>query len=166
MELTIVRSRVPPPKETVYQIPLRVIETTLKHLQKYGDVDLEAVGYWIGPYKDCAATTDRLWVPRFKATVVSYDVEPAEMLRLKKDLDGSGYVLLAQVHSHPGDAFHSDRDDINAASPWLGFISVVVPDGGRISRPFFDAAEVFEHAGKCRWRHLDQEEKRSRFIVQ
>ena len=166
MELTTVRTGIPPPEETVYQVPVCVIETTLKHLQKYGDDGLEAVGYWIGSYEDRAATTARLWVPRFEATAVSYDVEPAEMLRLKRELDGSGYLLLAQVHSHPGHAFHSGRDDINAASPWPGFISVVVPDGGRISRPFFDAAEVFEHAGNCRWRHLDQEEKRSRFIVQ
>lgn len=165
MEITLQAKGIPVPQATVYKVPSEVVEGTLAHLRNFGRMGLEAVGYWIGPCEETEAKVAGLWVPHFHATPVSYDVEPSEMLRLKQELDESAYVLLAQVHSHPGSAFHSGRDDIHAASPWPGFISVVVPNGGRVMRPFFAASEVFEHLGKAKWRRLGEKEKHSRFLI-
>ena len=82
-----------------------------------------------------------------------------ELLRLKNRLDQSGLCLLAQVHSHPGAAFHSSRDDLNAASPWPGFISIVVPNGGWIADGFWASVEAYELLGAAKWKHLNGAEK-------
>lgn len=53
-------------------------------------------------------------------------------------------MLLAQVHSHPGDAFHSHGDDERPAEHSDGFLSIVIPNYGRgVQRPA-DCA-VFEY---------------------
>ncbi|MCI0724933.1 MAG: Mov34/MPN/PAD-1 family protein [Acidobacteria bacterium] len=165
MDVTIVATELPLPRETRYQLSSEVVRKTLDHLRGYGQRGLEAVGYWLGSYTGRVAQVRQLWIPHFDATGVSYDVSPLEMLRLKRELDQYRYVLLAQVHSHPGEAFHSSRDDRLAASPWPGFVSVVVPNGGRIMDPFVEAVEIFEHVGSGSWRHLEEQEKRSRFVV-
>lgn len=165
MHVTLNATSVVAPASTVYRVAESIIKGTLSHLRKYARQGMEGVGYWVGSYRPLEAEVGELWIPRFEATSVSYDVRPQEMLRLRKELDASGHVLLAQVHSHPGSAFHSSRDDVYAASPWPGFISIVVPNGGRINRPFFEVAEVFECSGGSQWRRLGPEEKYSRFVV-
>lgn len=145
-----------------YKVPPSITKATLNHLRVYAES--EAVCFWLGRVNDKGpgVVTD-LWVPRFTATAVSYDVAPIEMLRLKTYLDESDLCLLAQVHSHPGAAFHSRRDDFNAASPWPGFISIVVPNGGGISGRFWELVEVCELLGAGEWRRLNQGEKARRF---
>lgn len=54
--------------------------------------------------------------------------------------------LLAQVHSHPGAAYHSPGDDDGATSFHDGFISIVVPEFAR-GEPNLGQCAVFEFAG-------------------
>jgi proteasome lid subunit RPN8/RPN11 len=145
-----------------YEVPPSITAQTIAHLRRYPVT--EAVCFWLGTRGDGqAAKISEVWVPEFSATPVSYDIEPLEMLRLKEHLDQAKMSLFVQVHSHPGGAFHSRRDDLNAASPWLGFISVVVPNHGHISTGFWESVEVYELLGSASWKHLDTKEKRERF---
>src|SRR5260370_38547778 len=118
-----------------YVVPPNITSETLTHLRRHAAT--EAACFWLGTLvhgKKAVVLT--VWVPKFAATAVSYEIEPMEMLRLKNNLDSAGLGRLAQVHSHPGRAFHSRRDDLNSASPWPGFISIVIPNGGRIPGGF------------------------------
>ena len=45
-------------------------------------------------------------------------------------LHRSGLLLLAQVHSHPGEAYHSEADDRYAIVTAEGGYSLVAPDFG------------------------------------
>ncbi len=59
-----------------------------------------------------------------------------------------GLVIIAQVHSHAGDAFHSKTDDAWTFDTSEGFISIVVPEYGKITwricqtGPFIDAQKT------------------------
>jgi len=145
-----------------YQVPPSITTETIAHLRRYRVT--EAVCFWLGtPGAEQRARISEIWVPEFTATPVSYDIQPLEMLRLKQHLDEKSLALLVQVHSHPGGAFHSRRDDLNAASPWPGFISVVVPDHGNISGGFWESVEIYELLGSASWKHLETREKLERF---
>lgn len=142
-----------------HRVPPGITSETLRHLQAFRRT--EAVCFWLGKSEDGSVL--ELWVPKFAATAVSYDIEPVEMLRLKNYLDATGLILVAQVHSHPGMAFHSGTDDQHAASPWPGYISIVVPNGGRIVGDFWNAVEAYERVEGGGWRQIKGAEKRSRF---
>jgi hypothetical protein len=57
----------------------------------------------------------------------------------------------ARIHSHPGDAFHSDTDDANPGLTAQGALSIVVPYFGLGLRRGIEACAVFvlDHG---RWR--------------
>jgi hypothetical protein len=57
-----------------------------------------------------------------------------ELHRLNVHLYEKQIKLVAQIHSHPTDAYHSDTDDAYAIATVLGSLSIVVPDFA--SRPF------------------------------
>lgn len=146
-----------------YCVPPGITQETLAHLRRYRTT--EAVCFWLGTYtENGSGEVEEIWVPEFTATAVSYDIQPLEMLRLKEHLTAAGNNLLTQVHSHPGAAFHSSRDDMNAASPWPGFISIVVPDHGHIAGAFLESVEIYELLGGAEWRHLSRKEKLTRFF--
>jgi|SRR5882724_106948 len=145
-----------------YHVPPSITGETIAHLRRYSIT--EAVCFWLGtPNPGGTANVSEVWIPEFTATPVSYDVHPLEMLRLKSHLDEAHLSLLVQVHSHPGAAFHSSRDDLNAASPWPGFISIVVPSHGHITGEFWKSVEIYELLGGAEWMHLTLKEKLERF---
>lgn len=61
-------------------------------------------------------------------------LEGAALHRLNVWLHKNGERLIAQVHSHPTEAFHSSMDDDYAVVTAAGSLSLVVPDFA--SRPF------------------------------
>jgi hypothetical protein len=76
-------------------------------------------------------------------------------------------VLLAQVHTHPGRAFHSWTDDEWAIADSAGFFSVVVPCFARfgLKRMFAGGAVVHERMANGEWRELRLKEVRRRFHI-
>jgi hypothetical protein len=59
----------------------------------------------------------------------------------------------ARIHSHPGDAFHSDTDDANPALTAQGSLSIVVPYFGLGLRRGIEACAVFVF-DRGRWRAM------------
>lgn len=61
-------------------------------------------------------------------------VDGDELHRLNVYLHETGLRLIAQVHSHPTVAYHSETDDRYAVATTIGCFSLVVPDFA--ARPF------------------------------
>lgn len=55
----------------------------------------------------------------------------------------TGELLLARIHSHPGEAFHSDTDDANPALTFRGALSIVAPFFGLGLRRGLDACAIY-----------------------
>lgn len=76
--------------------------------------------------------------------------EMARVIAYAMDLD---LQIVAQVHTHPVDAFHSDGDEDGANIRYDGFISIVLPHyGARL--PEFTGAAIY-HCRGDRWSLLD-----------
>jgi hypothetical protein len=77
-------------------------------------------------------------------------VEGAALHRLNVWLHKNGERLIAQVHSHPTEAFHSSMDDDYAVVTTAGSFSLVVPDFA--ARPFaVDDCAVYRLNVQGRW---------------
>jgi len=61
---------------------------------------------------------------------VGYFVSGETLFQLNRALADTGLRLIAQVHSHPGEAYHSEADDRYAIVTVDGGFSLVVPDFG------------------------------------
>ncbi|WP_246672244.1 MULTISPECIES: Mov34/MPN/PAD-1 family protein [unclassified Mesorhizobium] len=109
-----------------------------KHLATVGQAGYEGLGLWVGKTAGETATVERALIPQQRlirtASGVGVRIEGDELHRLNVWLFENKLRILAQVHSHPTDAYHSGTDDENAIATAIGSLSLVVPDFA--SRPF------------------------------
>ena len=75
------------------------------------------------------------------------------MEALQERLVRDRYMIGAQVHSHPHEAFHSVADDRGAIVRHGGALSLVVPDFGlrTTSNRFLADTRVYRLSGENRW---------------
>jgi hypothetical protein len=66
--------------------------------------------------------------PNHRATAVWTEVDQEELGRVWDELRSTGRMIVCQVHTHPGAAFHSGTDDNYPVIHSAGFLSVVLPE--------------------------------------
>lgn len=119
----------------VVRLPLRVIEHTMTFLRSQGEEACEGLVLWVGRLENTEYQVHQAIIPKQTPFVtedgIGYFVDGTELHRLNFWLRENGLTLLAQVHSHPGEAYHSDTDDRWAIVTKLGGLSLVVPDFAR-----------------------------------
>jgi proteasome lid subunit RPN8/RPN11 len=135
-----------------------IVEQTLVALQRSGQAGKEGIVLWLGNRFGAdagevkaayvpmhQAEKDRFWIP--------YEGMEALMARLRQDR----LALLAQVHSHPGQAFHSEADDRWAIVRYVGALSIVVPTFARQTSPqtFTRDSAFFQLAENDRWLEVE-----------
>jgi hypothetical protein len=128
-------------------VPLPIWKDTLAALAWYGTQDSEGLVYWGGAV-GAASEIQVLSLLRVNHDPQGYRAKPSqtasrELLRALRSRDEK---LIAQVHSHPGVAFHSPGDDQFATSFHPGFLSIVVPHFAR-TVALIDECAVFEYRG-------------------
>ncbi len=115
-------------------VPLQVAEETQRFLRAVGQRGHEGLALWVGRPIDKQFQVEQLLIPRQRAIRtadgVCAVVDTDEMHRINMELFNSGLRLIAQIHSHPTDAYHSDTDDEHAIANTIGSLSLVVPDFG------------------------------------
>lgn len=112
------------------RIRRELLEETFAYFLRCGRGRHECIAYWLGP-RDADGQVTEVVHPRHSATATSYDVDGSWVNELWQRLAADGLALLAQVHTHPGSAFHSSRDDDMAALQTAGFVSLVIPRFGQ-----------------------------------
>lgn len=88
---------------------------------------------------------------------VSFHVEGEELERIGNWLYENQKSLIAQVHSHPAEAYHSEADDENAIITRAGGISIVVPDFGN-SDANFEQSAVYRLYPEYGWTELSNQQ--------
>ena len=125
----------------------------------------ESVILWTGIERASGALVRRMIIPRQRATAIGFEVSMAERLRIAQELADSGEKLLAQLHTHPRDAFHSPTDDRLALPRHTGAISIVVPNfGGSWDGDLRDVS-INLHLGGGVWTELDSDATATLFEV-
>jgi hypothetical protein len=115
--------------------PKEVIADTQAHLREVGRKGLEGVALWAGKHTAGIFTVERAIIPSQKAFRTEqgllYTVGPEELHRINVWLYENQMTLIAQIHSHPGAAYHSETDDSYPIVTTVGALSLVVPDFAR-----------------------------------
>jgi hypothetical protein len=137
-----------------------VVSTTLSVLRLFGAQGCEGLVLWIGEVGEGYARITRAVVPDQRPIRneegVGYFVGSETLFELNRRLSESGLRLIAQVHSHPSEAYHSAADDRYAIVTADGGLSLVVPDFGEA--PSDPTQWAVYRLSKGAWRELDSEE--------
>ena len=117
------------------QVPRRCADTVHAHMRKVGRDGFEGLGLWAGHQSGDIFTVEEAIIPAQKHIRTEDGVcvitGAEELHRLNVWLYRKGLSLIAQIHSHPGRAYHSDTDDRYAVATTVGCFSLVMPDFAR-----------------------------------
>jgi len=150
---------------TVFRIPGAVLAETEKHLRAAGLGGKECTVYWGGVGEGNLARIKNVYHPFQSATIVSVDVHPDAVHEMYESLLLRNEILLAQIHTHPGRAFHSGTDDAFPATFLVGFLSIVVPNFCNMGLNEFSGCGVFIHQGQGLWHRMETIEVRQRLVL-
>lgn len=110
-------------------------EQALQHMRSAGRQGLEGVALWAGRLEGHTVRVSKTMIPKQTALGSSsgllYLVEGDELHRLTVELYRNRLTLIAQLHSHPGEAYQSDTDDEFPIATTEGSLSIVVPNFAR-----------------------------------
>lgn len=144
-----------------------VIAVTMKALQVYGAHQLEGLVLWLGKVEPGRACVNQAFVPEqhpvSDESGLGYFVSGDALFELNRGLAKTGLRLIAQVHSHPREAYHSHTDDRYAIVTAEGGFSLVVPNFGKAPA---DPASWAVYRLVCGdWKELTSHEVRNLFEV-
>lgn len=111
----------------IIHVPSQVLEKTLVTLREAGNRDAERLVLWIGRTKGNFSVVSSVLIPEQIASVDFFRVPPNSMAQIVATLREQRNIIVAQVHSHPGEAFHSPADDKWALISRVGALSIVLP---------------------------------------
>jgi len=99
---------------------------TFAQLRRCGAGQDECVVYLTGPI-DAPGEVDELLHPNHSSGPGGYEIDSSWLDRAWRALARAGREVRVQVHTHPGQAFHSATDDGYALIQTPGFVSLVIP---------------------------------------
>lgn len=138
-------------------VPRIVITETQGFLRSMGQRGYEGLVLWAGQSQGREFRVTNPLIPHQRASRtadgVFTSVDAEEMYRINLALFKSQLRLIAQVHSHPTEAYHSDTDDQHALVNTVGSLSLVVPDFAARSFNLDDTA-VYRLDGSGIWQEL------------
>lgn len=132
------------------------IEETLKHLQEAGQRGNECVVLWFGRESPMGIEIEAVCRPAQVAGADIFRIPPPAMREIIGILAQHGWMIAAQVHSHPHEAFHSLADDKWAIVRHENALSLVVPyfAARTTAFSFMQDQKTFKLSAGNRWEEL------------
>jgi hypothetical protein len=110
----------------VLSIHKAVFEGTFRTLRECGRAECECAVYWTGPASD--NLVNGIEHPVHHRSPSGYEVDDVWLTEFWCRLAREKRSVKAQIHTHPGLAFHSSTDDKWPIVVREGFVSIVIPD--------------------------------------
>lgn len=135
----------------------KIIRETIHHLQHGGMKGIETVVLWIGSRKDEQMHITEVFRPEQTAAADRFHITAESMRSLMAHLKQNRTRILAQVHSHPHEAFHSKADDNWAIIRHVGAVSLVLPDFAQHTslNNFQTQVAAYQLSANNRWQQAD-----------
>jgi proteasome lid subunit RPN8/RPN11 len=115
------------------QVSASIIETTLNHIRAGGLKHCETAVLWLGKRAEPDMTVVEVYKPLQIVDRDFFKIPTEGMRTLLAHLKEKRLQIIAQVHSHPDEAFHSKADDEWAIVRHQGALSLVIPKFGAIT---------------------------------
>ena len=128
-----------------------LLRTTFLTLRECGRGECECAVYWTGPSAE--DLIDACEHPAHVRSAYGYEVDDHWLTEFWKRLASAKRSVKVQVHTHPGEAFHSTSDDRWPIVSQAGFLSIVIPDFAE-GEPSFDRAWVGRLRADGKWQQL------------
>jgi hypothetical protein len=148
-------------------VPSVCVEEAHSHLRRVGQEGLEGFALWAGESDGDTFLVRANIIPEQRGLRsdlgVCVVVGGDELHRINVWLFEHQMTLIAQLHSHPNEAYHSTTDDAYPIATTTGSLSLVVPD---FAREAFSLAKcaVYRLLPSRRWVELSGDEA-ARLIV-
>lgn len=130
-----------------------VMAETFDMLATCGAGRNECVVYWCSS-KTRPTVAIEVVHPVHTTSPHGYEVDSGWVNAFFLELRTSGHIVVAQVHTHPGAAGHSDVDDAFALVPATGFLSLVLPDFA-LTEDLLSRAHLVTMGADGHWQELD-----------
>jgi hypothetical protein len=142
-----------------------ILRATLEALQGPGRSGREAVVLWMGDLGHDVIRVVSVHVPVQHATDDMFTIPRASVVSLLEVVGRTGLSVVAQVHTHPNQAFHSAADDRWAIVRHEGAVSIVLPRFALDTdvATFWRDAVIFQLNGHNKW--LEVPESRRRDVI-
>lgn len=129
------------------------VEETLAHLRAGGLKNCETMVLWLGTARSGIAEVREVYLPMQTVAVDFFRITPESMRAIMGRIKETRFQILAQVHSHPREAFHSPADDTWAVVRHIGAISIVIPYFAKDATVanFAEQAATFQLNSSNRW---------------
>jgi hypothetical protein len=140
-----------------YKVPFCLLSRTFDHFRRCGEGRRECQALWTSAWQSPQAITDVVH-PLHRANAGGFSLDSAWLNAFWMHLADNGTGVRVQVHTHPGEAFHSSTDDAFPIVHTPGFLSLVIPNFamGPIG---FKEAYLAEIANDGRWLEILCEER-------
>ena len=116
-------------------VPHNKAEAAHSHLRKIGRQGSEAVALWVGVVRENSFEVRETIIPKQTPqrtpTGILFTVSPQELHRINVWLHENEMQIIAQLHSHPQEAYHSELDDELPLATTVGCLSLVIPNFAR-----------------------------------
>jgi hypothetical protein len=113
-------------------VPKSLAVAANDHLRVAGRGGCEAFALWAGRRTGAVFQVLETIIPPQRAGEadggVFVSVDSEALFRLNMHLYDRELALVAQLHSHPGEAYHSETDDTYPIATTAGALSLVIPD--------------------------------------
>ncbi|MGH3147146.1 MAG: Mov34/MPN/PAD-1 family protein [Rubrobacter sp.] len=139
------------------RVPRKLALEAHLHLRQAGEHDMEGFALWAGVHRDEEFLVTQTAIPAQEGLVLEDGVCVAvggeELHRINVWLFEEELALIAQLHSHPTEAYHSVTDDAFPIATTVGALSLVVPFFAREEFSLADCA-VYRLDASGRWTGL------------
>ena len=113
-------------------VPRRCAEAAQQHLRAVGRRGYEGMALWVGKRLGSVFVVEETIIPKQQGHQtplgVYVEVGGDELHRINVWLYEHEMELIAQLHSHPTDAYHSSTDDEFPIATTVGSVSIVLPN--------------------------------------
>lgn len=155
------------PRIETFALPAALLDQTLAALRAEGEFRVESLVFWGGAVADRMAVVTHVFVPKGQGVhkhSLQVRVDESVIAALCGQLDPPRLVLLGQVHTHMGTAFHSQSDDrFSLDTP--GYVSIVIPEFARGDASARNQWAFYECEGSGRFRAIQAKERSRRFLI-
>jgi hypothetical protein len=121
------------------------IDQTLGFLTQSGNRNKEGIVLWLGRRTSSDSLASHVYQPIHTAASDFFYIPQQGMAHMLSFMGNNSVSVLAQVHTHPREAFHSQADDQWAIVRHLGALSLVLPNFARnvTAGTFMELAATF-----------------------
>lgn len=135
-----------------YLVSPSVLKETFERFRGCGRGDHECQVLWTGPWNNAGQITEVVH-PVHSAHSGGFELESEWLTRFLLQIATRGQGVRVQVHTHPGEAFHSLVDDLYPIVHVPGFLSLVIPNFA-LGPVGFESAYLAEIQNDGRWREV------------